>query len=68
MTPWFGAGSTLGPFGNAGPAVSGGGAVPFNFTTGDDNVYGAGSSPAQSLGPVVVVGAVFLVGLWILAR
>ena len=61
----FGAGSSLGPFGNAGPATSSN-STPFSFTTGSDVI--GGSTPTQTIAPVLIVGALGAFALWLVLR
>ena len=67
MAALFGAGSTLGPFGNAGPATSSG-SNPFNFSTGTIN-FGARPN-AQAIAPWVVIGVgiIIVAGVWYIAQ
>jgi hypothetical protein len=60
------AGSSFGPMGNAGPSTASG-TSPFNFASGVVNMGGAATT-AQAITPWLVVGAVGLVGLWLVLR
>ena len=67
--PTFGAGSTLGPLGNAGPATSGSsGAFNPVFSEVNFSPRPAHSPTVQSIAPMAIAGAIVGLTIWLILK